>query len=51
MEVEALIATGGDLSSMAVLAFLVRQYVDLQLLKNELRNLKEQFQSIKEQIS
>lgn len=50
MDVSALITTGGDISSIAVLAFLVRQYVDIQLLKNELRNLKSQFQSFKEAI-
>ena len=48
MDVSALITTGGDISSIAMLAFLVRQYVDIQLLKNELRNLKEHFKTLEE---
>jgi hypothetical protein len=51
MDISGFIETGGDISSMAVLAFLVRQYVDIQLLKNDLRNLKEQFKTFKEQLS
>ncbi|MGB0719758.1 MAG: hypothetical protein ACPGRX_04745 [Bdellovibrionales bacterium] len=48
MDFSGLIETGGDLSSIAVLGFIIRQYVDVQLLKCELRNLKEQFNTWKE---
>lgn len=48
MDFSGLISASGDISSIAVLAFIIRQHIDVQLLKCELRNLKEQFTTWKE---
>jgi len=46
-----LLNTGGDVSSMAVLAFIVKQHIDIQVMKTKLRDLKTDFEKFKEKFA